>query len=76
MVVNPRLFTFFKITILGLLLHVEAINKDAGHSRMNLRQENIQGNQTKILLDGKINLKSSKTSEICTRIEALRGINV
>ena len=48
MVVNPTLFTYFKITILGLLLHVEAIDKDAGHSRMNLRQENIQGNQTKI----------------------------
>ena len=61
MVVNPTLFTYFKITILGLLLHVEAIDKDAGHSRMNLRQENIQGNQTKILSDGRINFKTQKT---------------
>ena len=61
MIVNPTLVTFFKITILGLLLHVEAIDKDAGHSRMNLRQENIQGNQTKILLHGRINFKTQKT---------------
>ena len=63
MVVNPTLFTYFKITILGLLLHVEAIDKDAGHSRMNLRQENIQGNQTKFFYMVELTLKLKKHKE-------------